>query len=123
MVNDFRQFQAWQKAMDLSVKIYRLTEGFPKCERFGLVSQLRRASVSVAANIAEGFGRYSFPDKQYKYVQARGELVEVMTELTLSSRVGYLEQDQNADLQNECGEVHKILNALISKMYTLTQAS
>lgn len=123
MITDFTQFDGWRKAMDLAVKIPHLTAGFPKGEQYGLISQLRRASVSVAANIAEGFGRYSYPDKKHKYVQARGELVEVMTELIFGIRVGYLSQEQNNDIQNDCREVQKILNALITRMHTLDQQS
>ncbi|MFH1444196.1 MAG: four helix bundle protein [Candidatus Peregrinibacteria bacterium] len=123
MTNDFTQFDGWRKAMDLAVKIHHVTESFPKSERYGLVSQLRRASVSVAANIAEGFGRYSYPDKQYKYVLARGELVEVMTELIFSVRVSYLLKNQHEELHRDCVEVHKILNALITKMHSLSESS
>ncbi|MEK7218658.1 MAG: four helix bundle protein [Patescibacteria group bacterium] len=116
MPHDFTQFDAWKKAMDLSVKIHAVTEKFPKREIYGITSQLRKAAVSVAANIAEGFGRFTYPDKMHKYVQARGELIEVMTELHYSHRVSYLSVDLLKDLLRDCTDVHMLLNALIKKM-------
>jgi four helix bundle protein len=77
---------------------------------------MRRASISIAANIAEGFGRFTYADKQHKYVQARGELVEVMTFIHYCKRVGYLDVDHCLSLLSHCDEVHKLLNALIKSM-------
>jgi four helix bundle protein len=87
MVHDFTSFDAWKKAMDLAESIHHLTCSFPKEEVYGITSQLRRAATSIAANIAEGFGRYTYADKMHKYVQARGELVEVMSFLHYAKRV------------------------------------
>ena len=115
-LNDFTQLDVWQKAMDLAVKLHGVTAIFPREELYGLVSQLRRASVSITANIAEGFGRYTYPDKRSKYIQARGELIEIMSSLHYSKRVGYITQTVLDDLLADCVVVHKLLNGLIRKM-------
>lgn len=120
---NFTDFDAWKKAMDLAVRVHHMTKAYPGDERYGLVQQLRRASVSIAANIAEGFGRYTYADKMHKYVQARGELVEVITELHYSHRVRYLTDLQNESLQCETEDVYKLLNALITKMHVLSLRS
>ncbi|MBU0766624.1 four helix bundle protein [Patescibacteria group bacterium] len=116
MLKNFTEMDAWQKAMDLAVKIHGLTKSYPKEEVYGITSQMRRASLSIAANIAEGFGRYTFPDKKHKYIQARGELIEVMTFLHYSERVSYINKVTKMSLLENCKDVHKLLNALISKM-------
>mgnify|MGYP001245360663 FL=1 len=106
----------WQKALDLAEKIHKVTGHFPQQERFELVSQMRRAAVSISSNIAEGLGRYTYADKRHRYVQARGELTELITQIHYSCRVGYLSKEDFNDLITKTDEVHKMLNALISKM-------
>jgi four helix bundle protein len=86
-MRDFRKLLAWQRADDLTVLVYRATEDFPSEEKFGLTSQLRRAAVSVAANIAEGSGRHSLKDFRRFLYQARGSLSEVQYYLHLSKRL------------------------------------
>jgi four helix bundle protein len=116
---DFTKFEAWKKAMDLAVIIHDLTTTFPPEERYGVTAQIRKAAVSVAANIAEGFGRYTYPDKRHKYVQAWGELVEVLTFLYFSERVHYISKSTLDEFVSEYEQVHKMLNALITKMDAL----
>lgn len=120
MVHDFTKFDAWQKAMALADHIHELTKSFPKSETFGMIDQMRRASISVAANIAEGFGRYTAPDKRHKYVQARGELIEVMTFLYHAERVRYIDKAKRNHLLTLASDVHKMLNALIARMNELS---
>lgn len=123
MLTDFTQLEAWKKAMELAKSIHELTKRFPKEEIYSLTSQMRRASVSVAANIAEGFGRYSYPDKKHKYVQARGELIELMTFIHHCRSVGYIKSDSTRDeLLAECTNGHKLLNGLISRMNVLNHS-
>src|SRR5687767_8823887 len=83
-IERFYDLTAWQKGHQLALKIYALTSSFPKAELFGLVSQLRRASSSITANIAEGFARYHYKDKVRFYYQARGSAAEVQNFLLLS---------------------------------------
>jgi four helix bundle protein len=122
-LTDFTQLDAWKRAMDLAEAIHELTKSYPKTEQYGLTSQMRRASLSVCANIAEGFGRFTYPDKMHKYVQARGELIEVMNHLHYSERVHYISDQQKQELLSICTEVHKLLNALISRMQSLSPKS
>ncbi len=120
MLNDFTQLEAWKKAMDLAQRIHTVTKEFPREEMYGVTSQMRRAAVSIAANIAEGFGRYTYADKMHKYVQARGELIEVMTFVHYCSRVRYIKNsEEQISLLAECTTVHKLLNGLITKMNSL----
>jgi four helix bundle protein len=119
MLTDFTKLVAWKKAMELAESIHDLTQSFPKEERYKLVSQMRSASQSVTANIAEGFARFTYPDKKHKYVQARGELVEVMNFLHYCYRVKYINLEQSNKHLALCEDVYRLLNALISKMRKL----
>lgn len=76
-IQNFYELNAWKKAHELVLEIYKITKNFPKDELFGIISQLRRAACSIAANIAEGFERYHFNDKIRFYYQARGSVAEV----------------------------------------------
>jgi len=84
MIRKYQQLIVWQKAMLLVSEIYRLTQGFPDNEKFGLTSQLRRAAVSVPSNIAEGSGRGSDKDFCRFLYQARGSLTEIETQLLIA---------------------------------------
>lgn len=115
-LTDFTQLEACKSAMDLTVEIHELTKKFPQSELYGLTSQIRRSSTSVPANIAEGFGRYTYADKKHKYVQARGELTETMTFIHLAERIKYISVEERSDYLQQCEHVHKLLNGLISAM-------
>ena len=121
-LTDFTQLEAWQKAMDLAVKIHAVTKAFPREEKYDLISQLRRAAVSITANIAEGFGKYTFADKRSKYIQARGELIEVMSSLHYSQRVGYISSPTLVELLEDCCMVQRLINGLITRMQELAEA-
>ena len=90
----FRNIVAWQKADDLVLGIYQLTNAFPKSEDYGLTSQMRRAAVSVAANIAEGSARATLKDYVHFLFIAKSSLSEVEYYLHLSHRLGYLDSDK-----------------------------
>ena len=113
-MQSFTDLKAWQVGMELVEEIYRITSNFPSDEKFGLTSQLRRAVTSIVANVAEGFGRYTFADKAHKYTISRGECAEVKAFLLIAIRVGYLDENQTQksfDLVNQTG---KLLSGLIS---------
>ena len=94
----FFTIAAWQRADDLAVKIYQTTKNFPSSERYGLTSQMQRAAVSVAANIAEGSGRQTLADYiRFLYI-AKGSLTEVEYYIHLANRLGYLSSEQNNQL-------------------------
>jgi four helix bundle protein len=92
---------AWQRADDLCVKIYRLTAGFPAHERFGVVSQVRRAAYSVPANIVEGLARRSKADKLRFLNIAESSLAEVGYCLHVSRRLGYLTDEGHAEFDRD----------------------
>ena len=112
-INSYRDLLVWQRAMDLAVMCYSLTRAFPREEAFGLTSQIRRSSASVAANIAEGHGR----ENSGSFVQflrvAQGSLKETETHLLLSQRVGLLPASQAAEAMKTCDEIGKMLRSLI----------
>ena len=118
IVNSYRDLLVWKAAMELAVNCYGLTKGFPNTEAYGMTSQIRRASSSVAANIAEGHGRESTAS----YVQflrvAQGSLKELETHVILSGRVGLMPEGGMARLLDQAEEVGKMLRALIRRLQT-----
>lgn len=112
-IKTYRDLQAWQKAMDLVTEIYRLSRRLPPEEQFGLVSQMRRAAVSVPANIAEGYGRIHRRDYAHHLSIARGSLTETETHLLIAIRLEYLARDQAIEVWRLAQEVGRLLNGLI----------
>lgn len=111
----FSQLEVWQLSKVLTLHIYKCTSKFPQSEKFGLVSQLRRASVSIVSNIAEGFGRILPKDKSRFYVIARGSLDEIECQLMVSHELNMLNK-QNFDFAvSKIISIKKMLNALIKK--------
>ncbi len=101
----FEKLKVWQRAMELSREAYRLSRKFPDDEKYGMVSQFRRAAVSVSLNIAEGKGRhYNKVFLQFLF-QARGSLYEVVTLTKLAVDIGYLSNEDAADLFDICHDV------------------
>ncbi len=115
-VNSYRDLKVWQRAMDLAVSVYELTQKFPREEQFGLTSQVRRASVSIAANIAEGYGRSSKPSYLNFLRIAQGSLKEVETHLILASRVGISPEAATTAILTDADELGRMLRALIVRL-------
>ena len=109
----FKDLVVWQKAHQLVIKIYKLSKAFPRHEIFGLTSQLRRAAVSVPANIAEGFKRATVPDKLRHYNIAQGSLEEVRYYLILSQDLEYAE---TSELMEDLEEVSRLLEAFMQSL-------
>lgn len=117
-IHSFRDLIVWQKAMTLVERVYGITKYFPADERYGLTSQLRRASVSVPSNIAEGYGRHSTGD-YIRFLQiALGSLNEMQTQLELGVRLGFVDQVSVVSAAGLCAEIEKMLVALIGKLRT-----
>ena len=112
----YQDLIAWQKAKALAAEIYRATEPFPKTEIYGLISQVRRAAVSIASNIAEGQGRLTKGEFCHFLGQARGSLLELETQLSIAVDLGFLEADQFKKLEQQTSEVRMLLNGLIESM-------
>lgn len=109
----FEDLKIWKRSIALSDSIYDLTRDFPDSEKFGLISQIRRASVSVALNIAEGKGRFSDREfTRFLYI-ARGSLYEIFTCLVLSSNYKYINQEQYLSLKEECYGLYFQISAFI----------
>ena len=114
-IQSFRDLYAWQEAYKLSLEIYKITKNFPKEELFGLVSQIRRAIVSVASNIAEGFSRHSIKEKIQFYYTALGSLTEVRNQLDLSKGIGNLSENDYGKLEEQSIITDKLLHGLLKK--------
>jgi len=110
----FKDLVVWQKAHNLVINIYKMTNSFPAEEKFGMISQMRRAAVSVPANIAEGFVKRGIKDKCNFYNIAQGSLEELKYYLILSKDLGYL--NQYDDLMSETEGIGKLLNRLWSAL-------
>ena len=107
-----QKLDLWKRAIDFVVAIYRLTERFPKEEKFGLTSQLRRAAVSVAANIAEGAARTSLKEFMQFLSHSQGSASEVDTELLIASRLGYLSERDYLDLSRDIDDIGRMITRL-----------
>lgn len=112
-VSSFRDLDVWKKSMELSVDIYRITQSFPSTELYGLTSQLRRAAVSVASNIAEGSGRHSTKEFLQFLNIANGSLAEIETHLELAYRLNYI---QSIELQPNINHIRSMIFGLIRSL-------
>ncbi|MFO7666237.1 MAG: four helix bundle protein [Desulfobacterales bacterium] len=118
MLKNYKELIVWQKAYGLCLEIYRTTKRFPKEEIYGLSSQIRRASISIPCNIAEGYGRKTTQDYiRFLYI-AYGSICELETQMLLSGDLGYIEVDKLKILQELIGEVERMLKALIKSLET-----
>ena len=115
-MRDFKGLMVWQRAHRLTVNVYRATEAFPSRERFGLTDQIRRASISIPANIAEGCGRRSQRDFARFLQISVGSANELEYHLLLARELGYLETDSHSVFNTDPGEVRQMLSSLIRKV-------
>jgi four helix bundle protein len=115
-IQSFTDLLVWQKAHSLVLEVYRLTKMFPKDELFSLVSQLRRAVISITSNIAEGFGRISEKEKLHFYSFAYGSLLEVKNQILVSKDLNYLKIADHNKLEEQITEVAKMLQGLIKSI-------
>lgn len=115
-VKSFRDLVVWQKSMRLCLEIYRLTQGFPREETFGLRAQLRRAGVSIPSNIAEGHGRRSAEDYRAFLRIARGSALEVQTQLEIARELGYGQLERIAEAEGMADELSRMLWVLAQRL-------
>lgn len=116
-VKSYKDLKIWQRSMDMVELIYRVTEGFPSKESFGLTSQMRRAAVSIPSNIAEGYGRQLTGSYSQFLSIARGSLFELETQVEICTRLKYLNKTESENLTSEIVEISKMISSLISKLH------
>lgn len=119
-INHFTKLIAWQKNHEFFKAVYEITKTFPQDEKFGLISQLRRAASSITANIAEGYGRYHIKDKIRFYYQARGSSTECQNHIILAYELGFIDEKDYDLLKIKSFEGYKILCGLIKSSNNLT---
>jgi len=112
-IRGYQDLIAWQKAFQLGIGIYQVVLSLPDHERFGLISQLRRAAVSVASNIAEGYGRHGRADYLRFLKMARGSIYELDTQLLFAVELKYFSPDQHKPVKSQLDEAERVLAGLI----------
>lgn len=110
----FKDLNCWKEGRALRIAVSVLVKTFPPNEKFLLTSQIVRASRSVTANIAEGYGRYTYTDTRHYFVQARGSITEAMDHLSVALDEGYITQDACSTLESKCELVFKLINGYIA---------
>ena len=114
--DSYKDFIVWQKAIDLSVEVYRLVKLLPKTEIYALSDQMRRAVISIPSNIAEGQGRNSAKEFLHFLSIARGSQKELETQLYICTRLEYFTEEEASTAFNLCEEVGKMLNSLMKNI-------
>ena len=122
MSHRFRDLIVWQRSKSLAKDVYRATEAMPKCEIYGLTSQMRRAAISVVSNIAEGQGRLTKGEFQQFLGHSRGSLLELETQLEIAVDLGYVSLSEFRKLEPEMAEVRRLLNGLIESLHVRSRA-
>ncbi len=111
-----KDLEVWKKSIDLVTEIYKVSRNLPKDEQFGLISQMRRAAVSVPANIAEGFGRKTTGELKQFIGIAKGSLAELETLLVISKNLGYIDLENQKLFDNRISEIFRIIGGLSRKI-------
>jgi four helix bundle protein len=111
-IQGYRDLKVWQQSMDFVVVCYKVTKDFPSCEIYCLTSQLRRAAISVPANIAEGRGRRQTKEFLRYLAIAYGSLMELETHIELSMRLGYIDQNPYSQLLKQAANIGRMINGL-----------
>lgn len=114
-IREFTDLMAWQEGHKLVLLIYGILKSFPKEEMYGLVSQMKRASVSVTSNIAEGFGRQTYKDKLHFYFISQGSLVELMNQIFISRDLNFITKEKFNEINDQLRTTHRLLQGLIVK--------
>ena len=116
MLKHFKELKVWRKSYELSLKLYKLTSTFPKEERFGLTSQIRRSAVSIPSNTAEGYGRKTTADYVRMLYIAYGSICELETQILLSGDLGFIGIKELGLAKHDIAEVERMLMGLIRSL-------
>ena len=114
-IQNFWDLNAWQEGEKLAILAYEITKAFPREEMYSLTDQIRRATVSIPANIAEGFGRETYKDKTHFYIMAQGSVYELQSHLLIAKKLSYLREDNFQQVFDLSLKAHRILSGLIKK--------
>lgn len=122
-IRDFKDLETWKFARDLRSELYRVVATFPRDEAYGLAAQIRRAAVSVTANLAEGYGRYSYQENLQFCRQSRGSLYELRDHLTTALDAGYISPEKYDDLDAMAMSAIRLVNGYIRSTKNLRAAA
>jgi four helix bundle protein len=115
-IKDYKDLQIWQKGIEIVDKIYTITDSFPKSELYGLTSQMKKASISIPSNIAEGFARtHSKEYKQFLSI-ALGSCAELDTQLIIANRRSYIKKNDFEELADQINHESRMISSLINKL-------
>ena len=117
-LSNYKELSVWQKSFAITLKIYTITDNFPKHELYGLTSQIRRASVSIPSNIAEGYSRNHIKEYLQHLSIAYGSLSELETQLLLAKALKYINEEHAETLFNEIAEIGRMLYGLKNSLKT-----
>jgi four helix bundle protein len=123
MSHSYRDLVVWREAKNLAIEVYRVSEQFPKTEIYGLIAQLRRCAISVPSNIAEGQGRLTKGEFIQFLGQARGSLLELLTQLEIAVELGYLSAENFQTLDSKAASVLRFLNGLLASLRSQSKAA
>ena len=118
-IKNFYDLNVWKNSRLLVKIIYETTETFPKTEIYGIINQLRRAALSVTANIAEGFGRFNYKEKIKFYLQARGSILEIQNFIILAYDLNFIDKEMSKQIFSDCNIILLQLNSLIKSTKNL----
>lgn len=113
-MGDYKDLEVWKKSRALTAEVYRATERFPKSEMFGITSQMRRAAMSIALNVAEGKGRWTARDQGSFIVNARASAQELEATLYLAEDLNYITAETSLRLRRSTNEIGRMLNGLLT---------
>lgn len=114
-IKDFTDLVVWQEGHRLVLLIYKITKQFPREELFALVSQMRRAAVSITSNVSEGFGRRGIKERIQFYYMAQGSLIELKNQLIIARDIGYINPKTFGEINEQANKVHQLLQGLLTK--------
>lgn len=111
-MHNYKELKVWQKSIDLTIELYKVLSGFPADERFGLISQIKRASVSIPSNIAEGAGRSSGKESKHFLSISLGSSFEIETQIIVANKLGLLDNDKMEIITSKISEIQKMIYTL-----------
>ena len=115
-INDFKELEVWQKSIQLVKKVYLLTRQFPKSEQFGFTSQIRRSTVSIPSNIAEGHARIGIKEYRHFISIALGSSAELETQIIIGQELEYIDADDGIEMFESIQSIRMMLNKLYSSL-------